>query len=244
MTAELLASHADASVYHADWRALLDVVRDAGGCDLLCVDAPYSWRTHLGHDEGVADVGERRALNYRAWGSDDVYRFCEEWRWQTRGWFVSITDHVLARAWTEALEATDRYVFAPIPFYSPGSRVRLCGDGPSCWTTWIIVARPRKQPFTKWGTLPGGYAGASDRQKGETWVVGGKPLWLMEALVRDYSRPGDLVVDPFCGAGTTLVAAQRNGRRSIGGDAMREHAELAAKRISKPAQQPLFGGAA
>jgi site-specific DNA-methyltransferase (adenine-specific) len=75
-------------------------------------------------------------------------------------------------------------------------------------------------------------------------VVGGKPLWLMERLVEDYSRPGDLVVDPCCGAGTTLLAALRTGRRAIGGDVLREHAEIAARRVMQPQQQPLFGGAA
>lgn len=71
-------------------------------------------------------------------------------------------------------------------------------------------------------------------------VVGGKPLWLMERLVEDYSRPGQLVVDPCCGAGTTLEAARRTGRRAIGGDVSLEHARIAADRVSKPTQRGLF----
>jgi hypothetical protein len=269
MTAELLAEHADAQAWHADWRALLDVVRDAGGCDTLIVDAPYSERTHAGHDNGAvdanrgadmaaryasqpdrrigrnrrrpcpADTAPRRSINYAAWSDNDVDAFVDAWAPLVRGWMVSITDHVLARAWESAFNVSERYTFAPLPFYAPGSRVRLAGDGPSTWTTWIVVARPRTREFFKWGTLPGGYAmpaGHAERMP----VVGGKPSWLMERLVEDYSRPGDLVVDPCMGAGTTLLAAQRTGRRAIGGDAMREHAELAARRISRPAQQPLF----
>jgi hypothetical protein len=269
VSAELLAERADARVYHADWRALLDVVRDAGGCDALIVDAPYSERTHSGHDDGAvdanrgadmakryasdpdrrigtngrrpcpADTRPRRTINYGAWSDDDVRTFVESWLPAVRGWLVTVTDHILAPAWAAALEMGGRYVFAPLPFYAPGSRVRLSGDGPSTWVTWIVVARPRTREFFQWGTLPGGYAlppGHAERMP----VVGGKPLWLMEALVRDYSRPGDLVVDPCAGAFTTGVACQRNGRRFIGGDALREHAELGARRISKPAQQPLF----
>lgn len=45
-----------------------------------------------------------------------------------------------------------------------------------------------------------------------------KPLALLERIVAMTTQLGDLVVDPFCGSGTTLVAAQRLGRRWIGID--------------------------
>ena len=249
----LLASHGGAEVHHCDWRALLPIVEAAGGCDALICDAPYSDRTHSGHDVQVHHLGaqdsarrksERRAIDYGAWGAEDVREFVGAWSPMVRGWFVSITDHALAIEWSAALEAVGRYVFAPLPLYSPGSRVRLAGDGPSSWTTWIVVARPRERRFMSWGTLPGGYTCAPERMP----VVGGKPLAAMRALVSDYSRPGDLVVDPVCGGGTTPVAAQLEGRRAIGGDAMLEHAEIAAERIRPVPTQDrkgtlaLFGG--
>ena len=40
-----------------------------------------------------------------------------------------------------------------------------------------------------------------------------KPLKLLERIVRAATEPGALVIDPFCGSGTTLVAAARLGRR-------------------------------
>jgi DNA modification methylase len=43
-----------------------------------------------------------------------------------------------------------------------------------------------------------------------------KPLSLMERLVRIYSNPNDLVFDPFAGSGTTLIAAEKHGRRAVG----------------------------
>ena len=48
--------------------------------------------------------------------------------------------------------------------------------------------------------------------------VGGFPASLARYLVAAYSSPGELVVDPFCGKGTTLYEAAIMGRPSIGGD--------------------------
>jgi DNA modification methylase len=45
-----------------------------------------------------------------------------------------------------------------------------------------------------------------------------KPLALMERIIAASSNPGDVVLDPFCGCGTTVDAAQRLGRRWIGID--------------------------
>jgi DNA modification methylase len=45
-----------------------------------------------------------------------------------------------------------------------------------------------------------------------------KPLPLLERIIRASSQPGDLVLDPFCGCGTTIDAAQKLERRWIGID--------------------------
>lgn len=45
-----------------------------------------------------------------------------------------------------------------------------------------------------------------------------KPVGLLERIIKASSNPGDVVLDPFCGCGTTLDAAIRTGRRWIGID--------------------------
>lgn len=45
-----------------------------------------------------------------------------------------------------------------------------------------------------------------------------KPLALLERVIQASSNPGDLVLDPFCGCGTTIAAAQKLGRRWVGID--------------------------
>jgi site-specific DNA-methyltransferase (adenine-specific) len=59
-----------------------------------------------------------------------------------------------------------------------------------------------------------------------------KPLRLVRrALLASSSGEGDLVLDPFCGSGTTAVAAKELGRFFVGAELEREYCELAARRI-------------
>lgn len=67
-----------------------------------------------------------------------------------------------------------------------------------------------------------------------------KPLELMERLVALLTNPDDVILDPFCGSGTTLDAAQKLGRRYIGGDISAEYVALAQKRLALPYDVPLF----
>jgi len=99
---------------------------------------------------------------------------------------------------------------------------------------------------------PGGYRQPSTRQRDESrigkeefgrwfqqiWNITGAstkhhpapfPLELATRLVRMFSFTGDTVLDPFCGSGTTMVAALRTGRNSIGIDIEPEYCRMAAR---------------
>ncbi|MFN3706016.1 MAG: DNA-methyltransferase [Thermoflexales bacterium] len=58
-----------------------------------------------------------------------------------------------------------------------------------------------------------------------------KPVALLERILALASRPGDWVLDPFCGSGTTLVAAQQLGRRWVGIDINPDAIRLARQRL-------------
>lgn len=60
-----------------------------------------------------------------------------------------------------------------------------------------------------------------------------KPLGIVTPLI-EYSVPvGGLVIDPFAGSGTTLLAAKLSGRRAIGFEINEKYAEAAARRLSQ-----------
>ncbi len=58
-----------------------------------------------------------------------------------------------------------------------------------------------------------------------------KPLKLLERIVRASSREGALVIDPFCGSGTTLAAAAKHGRSFVGSDASPLAIQTTTKRL-------------
>lgn len=64
-----------------------------------------------------------------------------------------------------------------------------------------------------------------------------KPEALLARITLAASRPGDLVLDPFCGTGTTGAVAKRLGRRFIGCERISEYAKAAEARIA--AVEPL-----
>lgn len=60
-----------------------------------------------------------------------------------------------------------------------------------------------------------------------------KPLDLVELLVRTYSNAGELVLDPFMGSGTTVVAAANAGRRAVGVEREQEYVIKACARLGR-----------
>jgi site-specific DNA-methyltransferase (adenine-specific) len=58
------------------------------------------------------------------------------------------------------------------------------------------------------------------------------PVELPEQLIRLYTFAGDLVLDPFMGSGSTLVAAARTGRRYAGYDLDPEYVDIARRRVA------------
>lgn len=60
-----------------------------------------------------------------------------------------------------------------------------------------------------------------------------KPLSIIDKFIFASSNEGDIVLDPFCGSGTTCVAAKQLGRKYIGFDIKKEYCELTEQRLKK-----------
>ncbi len=59
-----------------------------------------------------------------------------------------------------------------------------------------------------------------------------KPILLLEQIIKIVTDENDIILDPFCGSGTTLVAAKLLGRKFIGIDSSKEAIEITKSRLS------------
>lgn len=110
------------------------------------------------------------------------------------------------------------------------------------------VRVPQKYPGKKHfkGPKAGQYSGNPlGKNPGDVWIIPNVkhnhvektvhpcqfPVELVERLVLAMTKPGDWVLDPYMGVGTTLAAAVRRGRRAIGAEIVAEYVELARERV-------------
>lgn len=165
--------------------------------------------------------------------------------------FPPIDPHQLAR---KLLRVADRWVLAFCALEQLGAYQEASGPA---WIHSGVYRRTNPAPqFT--GDRPGqaceGIA-VMHREGRKRWNGGGsaaywasnverdrihetqKPLDLMVDLIEKFTDPGDLVLDPFSGSGTTGVAALMMGRRYIGVELSPEHVANSRVRLEAAAEQ-------
>lgn len=190
-----------------------DVLADVGRVDAVITDPPFSDRVHDGA-AGVAAHGTTVGVDdYDAMDETACAEFATHWHNRCDGWIVIHTDDVIGPLFRDVLDGLGRMTFPLVPVLQRMPRVS--GDGPGSPGHFLVVSRPRAKRFLSWGSLPCWYE--APRASAEI-VRGAKPLGLMRAIVRDYSRPGDLICDPCAGGATTLIAAASEGRRAVGAE--------------------------
>jgi len=99
------------------------------------------------------------------------------------------------------------------------------------------ASRISKEEFDHWFQQIWNIPGASTKQHPAPF-----PLELATRLVRMFSFAGDTVLDPFCGSGTTMIAAFRTGRNSIGVEIDPDYCRMAARYL-KAETSNLFSSA-
>ena len=87
-------------------------------------------------------------------------------------------------------------------------------DAPRAW--WVAAGYDDDGEAQRWGAHPNH-----------------KPFTVLEALIRQWSRPGDLVLDPFAGSGSIPAAALRLQRRVACSEIEPEWAERASRRVAE-----------
>ncbi len=105
--------------------------------------------------------------------------------------------------------------------FSPEERDRLIAEGRIVYSKNGMPRVLRPVDPTKGSPLQDIWLDIDALNPGSDEITGyptQKPLALLERIILSSSNPGDVVLDPFCGCGTTIEAAERNDRRWIGID--------------------------
>jgi hypothetical protein len=153
-------------------------------------------------------------------------------------------DYVRTGAWVK-LGATPQFTgdrpaagFEAITICHPKGRKRWNGGGShAVWSVPIVLNRGGGGSHAVWSVPIVLNRGGGGEARVHTTQ---KPEGLMSQLVAQFTDPGDTIVDPFMGSGTTLVAAKRLGRRAIGIERNREYCEAAVLRLQQGALD-IFG---
>jgi len=66
------------------------------------------------------------------------------------------------------------------------------------------------------------------------------PVEMIERVIKMSSSPGDLILDPFVGSGTTLIAAKNLGRKGVGIELDERYEEIIKKRIANESIDPII----
>ena len=104
---------------------------------------------------------------------------------------------------------------------------KYSNDFADCEIAWTSFDKPAKMFRYLWS----GMLQENMRQKEERFHPTQKPIALMEWIIKNFSKQGDVICDPFMGSGSTGIAALKLQRRFIGVEIDEKYFEIAKKRI-------------
>lgn len=151
-----------------------------------------------------------------------------------RRWVAVFSDVESCHLWREALEGAGLDYVRTAFWHKLAGAPQFSGDRPAVACEAITLAHPRGRKRWNGGGKAGIYQVAIELNRGGTETrhhPTAKPLELMLALVRDFTDPGETILDPFCGSGTTGVAALRLGRHFLGAELDATHHATACDRL-------------
>lgn len=227
-----------AVIEEGDYRDLLDSL-PPGTADLILTDPPYT----ISRSTGFAKLGERSvarfavSMDFGHWDHTNIdldalsERMLRALRkggtavvWYDL-WKISHLSEAMVRAGFKMLRVLIWQKTNPVPLNMKATYLSNSRE--------IAVAGVKGgKPTFNDQYHNGVYYYPIPRHNGKRIHPTQKPLDLFTELVEVHSLPGDLVVDPFLGSGTTAVAALEVGRNFYGGDIDPHYVKEARRRIS------------
>lgn len=209
--------------------------------DVVITDPPYEAEAHTSQ-RLVARAGgklEVEPLTFPPITEEQRAESARQMARLARRWILVFCQVEAAMKWRAVLETAGAVYKPTCLWVKPDGKPQYSGDRPGIGYESIVACHAPGR--SKWNG--GGSHGVFIVNKGGDPRTGHqtqKPLALMELLVRLFSDPGDLIIDPFAGSGTTGVAAIRLGRRFFGWEMNSEYVEVARRRLANAREQLVF----
>jgi len=215
--------------------------------DVIITDPPYSETVHSksrsGPDQAV-DFG------FNAITQDQMEAVADQCERLAKRWVLVFCDVESNHLWRGALSSAGLEPVRVAAWVKGQGAPQFTGDRPGIGFEAIVIAHRKGRKRWNGGGKAGLYTHLAERTNRVHTTQ--KPLSLMLELVSLFSEPGELIIDPFAGSGTTGVAALRLGRKFAGAEQQEKYVAIANERLeaerngstlqaSQAGQVPMFG---
>jgi DNA modification methylase len=234
------------TIYHGDCREVLPTL---GPVDHVITDPPYEAEAHtkgrrVGRANGATELQDKWAwkgphgtLRYQHLDfpalDEELRQFvaCSFAR-LTKRWCLVFSQAEGAHIWESELRLAGLSRRRWCVWTKPDGQPQFSGDRPGVGYETIVATHAAGRSTWNGGGRIGVFVHPKTNQGG-TGHMTEKPLPLMRELVSLFTDPGETILDPFMGSGTTLRAAKDLGRRAVGIELEEKWCEVAAKRLSQ-----------
>lgn len=227
MSVEPYYSDDHCTIYHGD---CLDLLPSVPECELVLTDPPFSATTHSNAKTNRGSGTGTKAIRFDSLTAEDVREVLGKLGERTSGWVVASMDWRHIALLEDNPPAHLRLMRFGV-WVKPNPMPQISGDRPGQgWEGIAYLHRCDVKPAWNGGGSHGNFVlpvAQSTEHPTE------KPLQMLHTLVERFCAPGDTVLDPFMGSGTTLRAAKDLGRRAIGIELDERYCEIAAKRLAQ-----------
>ena len=227
-------------IYHGDCREVLPTLDRV---DHVITDPPYSRDVYLrmkgnNNFDNFNVNGKGAALMKMAAGEigcvdDLIVPVSKEIGRVLERWGLVFSDVENCHRWRLELEASGLRYARTGAWIKLGAMPQISGDRPGVGFEPLTIAHATCPMKWNGGGALAVWSFPAVRGTEKSAHPCPKPLPLMSKLMVQFTDPGELILDPFMGSGTTLLAAKNLGRRAIGIELEEKYCEIAAKRLGQ-----------
>lgn len=228
----------DCTLYLGD---CLDIMPTLDRMDHVICDPPYEKEAHKKDRRTQKSIktGEDVSLDF-GMITEELRDFITQWSvLHCTGWAMYFCQAEAVGIWRDAIEKADGKYKRPMIWVKPDSTPQLNGQMPAIGYESIVLQSCFKG-HCSWngGGKRGVFTHLTNNHNREGTHPTEKPINLMLELVKLFTNPGETILDPFMGSGTTLVACAKIGRKGIGIELDEKYFDIACRRVEEAYKQP------